>query len=223
MQRIVLLLTICFFIQFASAQNNHEESGEVQHDTSITAAHEEDTHSDENSADEAISPELQERDKKVKAGLDEFPNLHPLVVHFPVVLLLLGVFLQLIQIFKLNRNLDWVILLCVGAGFIGAYVAGTFVHPHAHELTEAAEKVLERHEQYAQWTIYASALGAVLKLVSLFLYRKKRLFEVVVFLVLGFSAYSVSEAGHYGSQLVYIEGVGPQGDYLEPEEGEHAH
>ncbi|WP_298247807.1 hypothetical protein [uncultured Christiangramia sp.] len=39
----------------------------------------------------------------------------------------------------------------------------------------------------------------------------------MVFLVLGFAAYSVSEAGHYGSQLVYIEGVGPQGEYLESE------
>ncbi|APU69790.1 MULTISPECIES: DUF2231 domain-containing protein [Christiangramia] len=157
------------------------------------------------------------QDKPVKANLDDFPNLHPLVVHFPIVLLLLGGILQLIQLFVLKRNLDWVILLCVGTGFIGAYIAGVYAHPHTHDLSEIAKKVLEQHDRYAEWTIYASALGAVLKLGSLFLLRENKIFEILVFLVLGFAAYSVSEAGHYGSQLVYIEGVGPQGEYLESE------
>jgi uncharacterized membrane protein len=155
--------------------------------------------------------------REVKAALDDFPNLHPLVVHFPIVLLLLGAFLQLIQIFTLKRNLDWIILLTVGGGFIGAYIAGVYAHPHTQDLTEMAKKVLEQHDKFAEWTIYSSAVAATLKLISLFLLKKNRVFEIFVFLILAFSAYSVAEAGHYGSQLVYIEGVGPQGEYLETE------
>ncbi|WP_445731175.1 DUF2231 domain-containing protein [Mariniflexile sp.] len=157
----------------------------------------------------------------ITAGLDEFPNLHPLVVHFPVVLLLLAVLLQLIQLFVLNRTLDWVILLTVGGGFIGAYVAGTFVHPHTEGLTEMAKRVLEQHDKYADWTLWSSALAAVLKIVSLFWYKLKRSFEVGIFVVMAFAAYSVAQAGHYGSQLVYIEGVGPQGKYLGDESEEN--
>lgn len=75
-----------------------------------------------------------------KANFDEFPNLHPMVVHFPIVLLLFAVILQLIQLFVLKRSLDWVILLVIGSGFIGAYAAGTLVHPHTEGLTEMAKK-----------------------------------------------------------------------------------
>tara|TARA_R110002096_G_scaffold290367_2_gene484675 strand:+ start:1700 stop:2347 length:648 start_codon:yes stop_codon:yes gene_type:complete len=157
----------------------------------------------------------------VKADFDAFPNLHPMVVHFPVVLLLFAVALQFIQLFKLNRTMDWVILLIVGSGFIGAYVASTLVHPNTEGLTEMAKSVLEQHDKYAEWTLWSSALAAVLKIVSLFWVKLRRGFEIAVFIVMAFSAYSVSEAGHYGSQLVYIEGVGPQGNYIgtESEEG----
>ena len=47
---------------------------------------------------------------KEEVALDEFDNLHPLVVHFPIVLLLFAALLQGIQLFVLKRNLDWVIL-----------------------------------------------------------------------------------------------------------------
>lgn len=219
MKKIFSLLLLLISLQAVQAQHEHTNDS-VPHQDEISQSQEE--HS-ENHADEKVTPQLSGTDADVRADFDRFPNLHPLIVHFPIVLLLLGGILQLIQLFVLKRNLDWVILLCAGAGFIGAYVAGVYAHPHTHDLSETAKKVLEQHDIYAEWTIYASALAAVLKLGSLFLIKKNRIFEIVVFLVLGFAAYSVSEAGHYGSQLVYIEGVGPQGDYLESKDEGHSH
>lgn len=163
---------------------------------------------------------------KEKVGLDEFDNLHPLVVHFPIVLLLFAALFQCIQLFVLKRNLDWVILFLIGTGFIGAYVAGSYVHPHTHGLTDIAQKVLDNHDKYADWTIWSSALAAVLKVISIFWIKLKRGFEIAVFLVMAFSTFSVAQAGHYGAQLVYIQGVGPQGQFLETEEaeeGSHSH
>ena len=75
---------------------------------------------------------------KEEISIGDFPSLHPLVVHFPIVLLLLAAVFRLLQLFIMNRNLDWVILFCIGFGFIGAYIAGTFVHPDTKGLSEIA-------------------------------------------------------------------------------------
>lgn len=154
---------------------------------------------------------------KVKAEWDEFPSLHPLVVHFPVVLLGLAALLQLIQLFILKKNMDWVILLVIGGGFIGAFIAAKVLHPDPQGLSEMAKKVFEHHDTYAMWTLWISAAAAAtLKIFSLFIKKYKRAFEIFLFIVMLGSGYTVSMAGHYGSQLVYIEGVGPQGDHLKP-------
>lgn len=160
--------------------------------------------------------------QSVKADFDEFPNLHPLLVHFPIVLLLLAALISIANIHFLKRDLDWIITIFTGLGALGAYAAGRWFHPHAHDLTEQMQAVLDQHDLYADWTIWLSITAFVLQLISQFILKQKRWAVIVVSLVLAGAAYSVSQAGHYGSQLVYIEGVGPKGHYLESEES-HNH
>ena len=79
---------------------------------------------------------------KVKAEWGEFPSLHPLVVHFPVVLLRLAALLQLIQLFILKKNMDWVILLVIGGGFIGAFIAAKYYIPIHRDYRKLPKKYL---------------------------------------------------------------------------------
>lgn len=150
--------------------------------------------------------------------VQDFPTLHPLVVHFPIMFFLIAAIMQLVQFFVFRYELSWVTLILLFLGFVSAIISSKFVHPHTHGLSETATRILKEHELYANWTIWLSGIGCLLKVGSHFVFKRKVWAEVVVSLVVVGAAYAVSMAGHHGAQLVHIEGVGPQGKFLEKEE-----
>ncbi|NOX85640.1 MAG: hypothetical protein GXO86_06715 [Chlorobi bacterium] len=161
--------------------------------------------------------------RKEKAPFETFPTLHPLIVHFPIVLLLIAFLTQLAGLFVFKRQLNWVTFFLVFGGLIGAYVAAQLVHPHTSGLTDTAAWVLEQHEKYAAYTLWTALAAFILKTLSVFVLKKKLWLEIIIVVVLGVSTYSVGEAGHYGSQLLYLEGVGAQGNFLEQPSLEESH
>jgi len=151
----------------------------------------------------------------VRAPYSEFPSLHPLIVHFAIVLLIIGAVIKLVNIYFLKDELAWTSFTLIGFGVFSAYLAGRNFHPHTHGLTEHAKLVLQKHDLWADRTIYIGFTGLVIQGVNLFFMKGKRWAVTIVAIVLLSAAYAVSQAGHYGAQLVHIEGVGPQGKYLE--------
>lgn len=160
--------------------------------------------------------------KIVDAKMSDFSNLHPLVVHFPIVLLLLAVLTQFASFFLWKKQMAWITLLLLLGGFLGVYIASTFVHPHTTGLTDAATAVLEKHDQFAYLTIWLSGIGLLLKSISMFFLKNKVWLEIIVALLLAGAAFTVSKAGHYGANLSYIHGIGVQGNFIEKEDG-HNH
>lgn len=147
-----------------------------------------------------------------------FSTLHPLIVHFPIVLLIIAALLQIVGLFYLKSNWDYITLFILAGGVVGAYIAGNYFHPHTVGLTSSASKILAHHELFASLTLYSSIAALILKIAAMFIFRgKKRLFEIIVAFTLLFSAVSVSIAGHWGAYLTHIEGVGPQGKFIEIE------
>jgi uncharacterized membrane protein len=148
-----------------------------------------------------------------------FSTLHPLVVHFPIVLLIIAAFLQLIGLFYTKNNWDYITLFLLAGGALGAYLSGSYFHPHTEGLTHEAHEILERHELFASLTLISSIAALLLKVVAMFVFKsRKRVFEIITALVLLFSAVSVSVAGHWGAYLTHVEGVGPQGKYIDNDE-----
>ena len=152
-------------------------------------------------------------------GINYFPNYHPLVVHFPLVLLLLAAAMQIVLLFRSNRLFNYTVTALTVLGFVTGLLAATVFHAHpSHQINPTAHEIFETHEKLAFATLWLSAIASLFKIVGLFLHRKW--VEVLAFIFLLGSAVTVSIAGHHGSELVYKQGIGPKGEKLE---AEHEH
>lgn len=156
-------------------------------------------------------------ESKVTADLKDFPTLHPLIVHFAIVLIIVAAGLQLLNVMMLKKEISWIIAGILLAGVLVAWIAAKNFHPHTHGISEHAQLVLDQHDKWADWTIYSGIVAVLLQIANLFVFKSNRWAAAVVAIVLAVSAYSVSRAGHYGAQLVHIEGIGPKGEFLEME------
>ena len=114
-------------------------------------------------------------------------------------------------------NLSVLILLVCGTA--GAWLAADIfdAHPVKNGLSDEARQIFHIHHQFSDYTTWLATAALVLKTFTFIVKKRKTLLEFVVLVVLTASAVTVSVAGHYGSYLVHVEGVGPKGNLLRPE------
>ena len=216
MKRILFTIAFLFALTGAIAQGektNKKDSTKAPMDSTMKMGDEK-----EHAAGDTAShrDEVMKVDEsKVKADLNDFPTLHPLIVHFAIVLIIVAAGIQLLNIYFMKKEIAWIITAILFAGVLAAWVAGRNFHPHTHGITDHAQLVLDQHDKWADWTTYSGIIALILQGVNLFVFKDKRWAAAVVAVVLAVSSFSVASAGHYGSQLVHIEGIGPQGKYLE--------
>ena len=140
--------------------------------------------------------------------------LHPAIVHFPIVLLLIGAGGAVVSLFTERWYVRKWVAIALLLGALGAVVA-TWSGNNAKEtvgvLAESAETLLDHHEELAETTRNIAIVAAVLGLVAAFanlrgmLLRVARVTTAVVSLV---CMYYVVQTAHMGGQLVYKHGVG---------------
>jgi hypothetical protein len=226
----ILLLFACCATSIAHGGKKHKkDSASVQADSAKQGHLQSDTvrhHEEVMKVDQS----------KVTAELSDFPSLHPLIVHFAIVLIIIAAALQMLNLIILKKEIAWIIAGMLLTGFLAAWFASKNFHPHTHGISNHAKLVLEQHDKFADWTIYTVIVGLVLQILYIIFMRYRKMmdaipvqgsgsfsskadrgFAVIVAIVLLSSAYCVSRAGHYGAQLVHIEGIGPQGKFLEME------
>lgn len=150
----------------------------------------------------------------------DFPSLHPLIVHFPLVLILLAVPFQLAVVWKNWQQIRWATLGIMTLAFLSALAASTIFHA---EPTDDAPKdalmMFALHEKFAFLTLWMSGITLGLKLIGDLYKISYRSYDVLVFVSAIISAILLSIAGHHGAKLTHVAGVGPMGRYLMKEHG----
>ena len=144
--------------------------------------------------------------------LKEFPNLHPLIVHFPIVLLLLALLSQFtVLYFPKNIQLKWHTFFFLIMGCIGTFIAiQTAVHISG-DADDKALEIFETHQRFGNLTLWFSLGATVLRFITIKWFRNKWL-EIILTAAVITIAVFVTITGHHGAQLVHIYDVGPKGN-----------
>jgi uncharacterized membrane protein len=140
--------------------------------------------------------------------------LHPAIIHFPVVLILMGTAAAVAAIFWRRNELPALTAALLTLGALGAWVAvqtGKSDGGLVLGLSRQGEALLEEHEAWGQRTMIIAASAALTALAAALLFRFPRLARtaaMVTALIAITASYGIYETGHRGGMLVFRHGVG---------------
>jgi uncharacterized membrane protein len=157
----------------------------------------------------------------------EIYRLHPIAVHFPVVLLLLATLLLALVMAgrPLERLTQWVL----GVGTVSAWAAlytGNLAEDHAEDVWRVPESLLEAHEKGGQITLILF-LGSFAAFWLARRFQKKALVAVSLAMALAGSG-ALVYTGDLGGDIVYKHAIpagsdaaaAPRGDGHDDHDGD---
>ena len=140
------------------------------------------------------------------------PNIHPLLVHFPIAITLLAVLMDLLNFFLPDEwwdDLKTTILYGIGAvSAIAAYYTGTLAADSVF-LPSGAQSVLNEHADWALWTVWFFGIYALLRML-LHWYQKidQKAIRIGLFLIALPGVFFLYETGDHGAEMVFGYGTG---------------
>ena len=137
-------------------------------------------------------------------------NFHPMIVHFPIALLIAGFGFDVAGLF-INRDtftkVGFYLLLIGAIGTIAALLSGEAAGEGVAE--QGPLKIaLERHESAAEATVWLAAVTASLRVFLVLIKKYKGYFKAGIVALYFASVVAVGLTGHYGGKLVYENAAG---------------
>jgi len=140
------------------------------------------------------------------------PNIHPILVHFPIAIILLAVLMDLLNFFLPDKwwdALKTTILYGFGAvTAIAAYYTGSIAADSIF-LPTGAQSVLNEHADWALWTIWFFGIYALLR-IAVHWYEKmgQKAIRIGLFVIVLPGIFFLYETGDHGAEMVFGYGAG---------------
>jgi uncharacterized membrane protein len=142
------------------------------------------------------------------AGLREIPNLHPVIVHFPIALLpialgldLLGWLFESSELYAAGRRTLWLGTLSAVAAVASGLLGADDVHPY---VSDAADQLMDVHMDMQLGTLGA-AIGLSLWRLAVVPFPDRG--RLVYLLVSAAMVLNMLVASDFGAQMVFLHGV----------------
>lgn len=132
-------------------------------------------------------------------------HIHPMLVHFPVALILLGLAVDFYFLFISRKDrclskFGFILMILGTLGAVAAFYSGEYF---TEELTGLAHEMKEQHEVYAKITMYTMIAASVLRIYYIWRAPKSVAWPYLIFLLLTVAAVFVGITGFTGGSLVY--------------------
>jgi uncharacterized membrane protein len=131
-------------------------------------------------------------------------HLHPMIVHFPVALIVVGFLLELLYLlFKKEFCLTkagFYLMILGTLGAIAAFLTGEFF---TTELTGNAGQVQETHELFAIITMITMIIATLIRVYLFTKNKETTSLKWIVFSLYAVGAMMVGITGFFGGSLVY--------------------
>ncbi|MEX2464233.1 MAG: DUF2231 domain-containing protein [Balneolaceae bacterium] len=143
---------------------------------------------------------------------DWAPNIHPLIVHFPIAVLVTAGLANLISLFISEKWWDetknTILYVFGGISAIVAYYTGQAAADSLFLETEA-QSVLTQHADWALWLVWFFGFYIILRIAfHWFELFEKHSFKVVAFITVLPGLFMIYETAEYGGKMVFGYGAG---------------
>lgn len=136
-------------------------------------------------------------------------HLHPMLVHFPIALVMFGFLAELAFLFFKKEvalgKMGYYLLIIGTLAALAAWLTGNFF---TSPMDGAAGKMKETHELFATITLILLLVTSILRTTFYILKNESSILKTLSFLLYALAAVSVSITGYLGGSLVYNYMIG---------------
>ena len=139
-------------------------------------------------------------------------HLHPMIVHFPIALLIVGFLSDLIGVFLKKdffSKAGFYLLILGTAGVIAAYFSGNIAGDGVSE-AGVLKQALENHEEAAELSLWLMVIASVVRIGIVLFKKYSGIFKWVAILLFLAGILSIARTGYYGGELVFKHAAGVQ-------------
>jgi uncharacterized membrane protein len=139
-------------------------------------------------------------------------HLHPMIVHFPIALLIIGFISDIAGLISKKEffgKMGFYLLILGTIGVVAAYFSGNFAGEGVEE-AGSLEQALETHEHAALLTLWLMTGAALVRIALVWLKKYTGIVRYAAVALFFAGVLSVARTGYYGGELVYKHAAGVQ-------------
>ncbi len=144
--------------------------------------------------------------------MPDLSHIHPMLVHFPIALLIVGFLSETIGLFvkkEFFSTAGFYLLLLGAVGAAAAYLTGEQAGDGITEIG-ALKLALESHEGAAELTLWLAGIAAAVRVMIVVFKKYSGIYRTAAYVLFLCAVLSVARTGFYGGELVYKHAAGVQ-------------